>query len=238
MKRIAIKGSYSPYPSGSYLYPPSYSINTPVNIGDKEFNKKKHGFRLVYSEGFSEEYFFDRFNSGILDHFARRSKGYCQFCVFGISISGNYLEISYCKGSMRYHQTITCGKYHLGMKLVFEAPYKDGSSVCKCEINYEEDPIFGNVIRIWEYNGEAVNIITFLEDGRFVAVTNDEVTAKIWNEREKEDIRFALKWVDSEEEDDEPFADLSDDDDMQPELWDDDDTDYDDIQPISLDDDN
>jgi hypothetical protein len=191
MKKATQKWSYDPH--GSYF------IRTPADIYGKNFDRKRHGFRLISSEGFSREDFREYPSSGLLQHFERLSEDYGNLGVYELAVSSGRLYLSHWDNSGLYEEGIECHSPKSGMRLEFETAGDEKHPTKTCVVKFEEDPVFGSIIRIWENCGGVENIITVLEDRRIIAVTNDEATAKIWHREEKFDMERELEyWSDWE----------------------------------------
>ena len=184
MNKTIQKWSYDPH--GSYF------VHTPIDDYDENFDRQNHGFKLISSEGVSPNDFQDSQNSALLRHFEQLSENYGEICIYELVLSRGYLYLSYYDGSGQNEEGIRYISPNSGMKLEFEAAGNHKYPSKRCVVKHEEDPVFGDIIRVWEYGGLIENVITLLEDGRIIAITNDKATAEIWAREEIGDMKREL----------------------------------------------
>jgi hypothetical protein len=159
----------------SYVGWNSYFFHTP---------EEERGIKLVSHKNFAREKFRDALNTGLLDCFAKLSLDYGDFWVYEIGYSTGFFVSYWTLEGLQCEEAITCD-WHPDMRLEFETEGPHSKGAVRYVAEFLDDPVFGKIVRIRECHRGFQNIITALEDGRIIAVTDDEATGDEWLQQEQ-----------------------------------------------------
>jgi len=188
----------------SYVTRESHFINPSICYKYKEF-LNGYGFKLVSSENFRPKEFFEYSDEScsnsattkqLIDCLDRLADDYRDISIYEIGVNHRKFFISYLDGEGDAHEEAICFKGEIGTKLVFEAKRKHGDGVDRFIAEYVEDAVFGEILRIWMHYYGHTDVLTLLEDGRIIIMTQDEETADKWQAQGHDELKA---WFEHEE---------------------------------------
>ena len=132
---------------------------------------QRYGIKVASRKRFSRSNLVIRGSEKFVSNFLEQSTGYADFFLYDVVLTTSGIFLHYRTTVKREYGKIMC-KPVVGLRLELEIPKKDSDCAEKYIMEYDEDQVFGKLLRIWEYIDGVENKLTMLEDGHIIVLKN------------------------------------------------------------------